>query len=66
MNFLSIIEAILGEGTQIASMFIHNPKSQQIEAVVVSTAEGIVQGLAGAQSAAAAKAVTPLPATPAA
>lgn len=49
-KFWAIFEAILGEGEQIIPLFVHNPKSQKIEAVIMTTAnaavEGIQQGLA--------------------
>lgn len=60
MNWKSIFAAILGEAEVIVPLFIHNPKSQQIEGVVVSTLPGIIQGL---QSAGVS---TPAPAVPAA
>ena len=37
MNWLALIESILGVGAKIVPVFIHNPKSQQIEAAVVTT-----------------------------
>ena len=38
MNFLALLKLILGEAEQIVPAFIHNPKSQKIEAVVFMTA----------------------------
>lgn len=45
MTLLTILQLILGEAEQIVPMFIHNPKSQQIEGIIVGTANGLVQGL---------------------
>jgi hypothetical protein len=45
MNFAAILAAILGEAEQIVPVFIHNPNSQKIEAVVVSTVNGVLSAL---------------------
>lgn len=45
MNFLKIIEAIIGVGEEIVPIFIHNPKSRKIEGVIVSTLNGVLGGL---------------------
>lgn len=45
MNLLNILELILGTAEKIVPVFIHNPKSQQIEGVVISTVNGVLQGL---------------------
>lgn len=42
MKLLDILKLILGEAEQIVPIFIHNPKSQQIEAVVATTANAVV------------------------
>lgn len=47
-TFLKIFQAILGEAEQIVPIFIHNPKSQQVEGVIVTTLNGALQGLASA------------------
>jgi hypothetical protein len=54
MNWLALFEAILGVGEKVVPIFIHNPKSQQVEGVVVSTAEGVGQVIAATQAAQAA------------
>ena len=45
-NFWKIFLAILGEAEQIVPIFIHNPKSQQIEGVIVTTSNAAIAGLA--------------------
>lgn len=57
-TFLKIFQAILGEAEQIVPIFIHNPKSQQVEGVIVTTLNGALQGLASTGAA------TPAPAPP--
>ena len=42
MNWLNILKLILGEAEQIVPIFVHNPKSQQIEAVIATTADEAV------------------------
>jgi hypothetical protein len=54
-NFWKIFEAILGTAEQIVPIFIHNPKSGQIEGVIVSTLNSV---LAGVQEGVAAQAVS--------
>jgi hypothetical protein len=54
MNWLQIIEDIIGVGEEIVPLFIHNPQSQKIEGVVVSNLNGILTGLGKAQTAQAA------------
>lgn len=39
MNFLKIFEAVLGVGAKVVPIFVHNPQSQQIEAVIVTSLE---------------------------
>ncbi len=36
MNWLQLFEGIIGIGQEIIPIFIHNPKSQKIEAVIVT------------------------------
>lgn len=48
-KWLSIFAAILGEAEQIVPIFIHNPKSQQLEGVIVTTANAAIAGLATPQ-----------------
>ncbi len=45
MNWAKLFAAILGEAEQIVPIFIHNPKSQAIEGVIVTTVNGVAQGL---------------------
>lgn len=47
-KWLQLILAILGEAEQIVPIFIHNPKSQQIEGIVVTTVNAAVNTLAPA------------------
>lgn len=42
-NFFKIFSVILGEAEQIVPIFVHNPKSQQVEAIVVTTANAALQ-----------------------
>jgi hypothetical protein len=58
MNLLQLIETIIGVGEEVIPIFIHNPKSQKIEGIVIGTVNGILSGLAPAAPA--------TPATPAA
>lgn len=62
VNLLSIIQAILGTAEEIVPLFIHNQKSQKIEAVVVGTANAITtavtEAVAGQAATAAAQATT--------
>lgn len=44
-TFLSIFALILGSAENIVPIFIHNPKSNQIEGVIVTTANGVLTGL---------------------
>lgn len=45
MTILNIIGLILGTAEAVVPVFIHNPKSQQIEGVIVSTLTGVLQAL---------------------
>jgi hypothetical protein len=45
-TFEKIFALILGSAEQVVPIFIHNPKSQQIEGVIVSTLNGVLSGLA--------------------
>ena len=49
MKWWQLAAVILGEAEQVVPVFIHNPKSQQVEAVVVSSANGILEGIAQLQ-----------------
>lgn len=60
-TFLKIFQAILGEAEQIVPIFIHNPKSQQVEGVIVTTLNGALQGLASTGAAAPAAPAPPAP-----
>lgn len=44
-SWLKIITAILGEAEQVVPIFIHNPKSEKIEGVVVTTLNSVLAGL---------------------
>lgn len=48
-TFLSIFKLILGEAETIIPIFIHNPKSQQIEGIIVTTANAAINGVQGGQ-----------------
>ena len=45
--FTTIAQFILGDAQAILPIFIHNPKSQQIEGVILTTAEADLQALLG-------------------
>jgi hypothetical protein len=47
MNWLQIVALILGEAEQIVPIFIHNPKSGQVEGVIATTLNGLLGNLAG-------------------
>jgi hypothetical protein len=67
-NWLALIELILGEAANVVPIFVHNPKSQQVEAVIVTTLEDTIATLAAPTPAAptpiAASVLAPLKATP--
>ena len=50
MNWLTIFGTILGEAETLVPVFIHNPKSQQIEGVVVTQANNLFALLAQLQA----------------
>lgn len=50
MSFLSIFAAILGTAEKIVPVFIHNPKSQQVEAVIATSADHAVAALSAPAS----------------
>lgn len=58
MKLLQIIQAILGISEEIVPVFIHNPTSQKIEGVIVTTLNGAL----GLASPAVTNAATPTPA----
>lgn len=41
MNLKAIFSAILGIAEEVIPVFIHNPKSQKIEGVVLTTANAV-------------------------
>ncbi len=45
MKLIDILKLILGEAEAIVPIFIHNPKSQQIEGIVVTTVNSAVNAL---------------------
>jgi len=48
MTFLNVLKLILGEAAEIVPAFIHNPQSQKIEGVVISTLPGVLQAVSDA------------------
>lgn len=44
-KLLAIFQLVLGIGEEIVPIFVHNPKSEKIEAVVVTTANGVMSAL---------------------
>lgn len=60
MNILSLIQLIIGVGETIVPIFVHNPKTQQLQAVLVSDAETIAAAFQQAKTAP----VPPAPLTP--
>ena len=44
-SWLKIFELVLGTAEAIVPVFIHNPRSQQIEGVIVTTLNGVLAGL---------------------
>lgn len=60
MLISELIALIFGEADNVVPMFIHNPKSQKIEAVVVTTLDGALTAFGRSAPAAA-----PQPAAPA-
>lgn len=66
MNWLALIEAVVGVGAEVAPVFIKNPQSQKIEAVVLTTVEEALQiGSKLSAASAAASAAASTTATPA-
>ena len=57
-----IFSLILGEAEQILPIFVHNPKSQKIEAIVLTSAENAVAALAATPSPTPAPTPAPAPA----
>lgn len=43
MSWLDIVKGIVGVGETVVPIFIHNPKSQQVEAVVVTTLDHVLE-----------------------
>jgi hypothetical protein len=60
-SIIALVEGIIGVAQPIIAAHLHNPKSQQIEATILTTVEGVSQIVAGVNAKAAA--ATP-PATP--
>jgi hypothetical protein len=58
VNFLKILELILGTAEGIVPVFVHNTQSQKIEAVILTSVNGLLEALA-AQASAPAPAPTP-------
>jgi hypothetical protein len=64
-NIIALIESIIGVAQPIIAAHIHNPKTQQVEATILTTVEGAAQIVAGvnAKAAAATPPATPPPTT---
>lgn len=62
MKLLQIIQAIIGISEEIVPVFIHNPTSQKIEGVIVTTLNGALGLASPAVQAAVTNAATPTPA----
>lgn len=45
MNWLRIAQLILGEAEVIVPLFVHNPKTQQVDAVIATTLAHVLDGL---------------------
>ncbi len=48
MSVLEIIRAVVGAAEEIVPIFIHNPKSQKIEAVIITGADHALENLGSA------------------
>lgn len=58
MHWFDILKLILGEATNVLPLFIHNPKSQQVEGILLTEANNAVsvaQSLGAAPTVAAAQ-----------
>lgn len=44
-NLLLLIQTLLATAEEIVPIFIHNPASQKVEGVIVSTVNGVLAGL---------------------
>lgn len=60
-TFWRIFAIILGEAEQIVPVFIHNPKSQQIEGIIVTSVNHAVEALASQPQAQSGSTGTTLP-----
>lgn len=45
MKLLQLFQMILGLGEEIVPIFVHNPNSQKIEGIVVTTANAAIAAL---------------------
>lgn len=45
MKLLDILKLILGTAEEVVPIFVHNSQSQKIEAVIVGTVNGVLEGL---------------------
>ena len=50
MKWLELARLILGDAEKIVPVFIHNPKSLAIEAVIATTADAVVADVQAAQA----------------
>jgi hypothetical protein len=62
-SIIALIEGIVGAAQPIIAAHIHNPKTQQIEATILTTVEGAAQIVAGVNAKAAATPATTPPTT---
>lgn len=53
-KFLQLFALILGEAEQIVPIFIHNPASQRVEAIIVTTVNAALGAFQSASAAPAA------------
>jgi hypothetical protein len=60
-SIIALIEGIIGVAQPIIAAHIHNPKTQQVEATILTTLEGAGQIVAAVNTKAAAAATPPVP-----
>jgi hypothetical protein len=59
MNWLQIAALVLGEAETLIPIFIHNPQTQKVEAVVVTSLSHVLDQLAQQQAARPVQAAKP-------
>lgn len=62
-NWLQLVQLLFGAAESIVPVFVHNPQSQKIEAVVVTTVDHVLEGLASAPAVSATPSPAPSPLT---